>query len=85
MERLRQKDVEAGVSDRGLSDEQKAEIGEIRKVYGARLAQEEILFKSKMQSIFDVDERQKIEAGYRRDQQRLNDERDRKIANVRNR
>jgi hypothetical protein len=83
MARLRQKDAEAGVSDRALSNEQRAEIAEVRKVYGAKLAQEEILFKSKMQALFDPDERQKLDENYRRDVQRLHDERESKIAKVR--
>ena len=83
MARLRQKDAEAGVSDRALSDEQKAEIADIRKVYGAKLAQEEILFKSKLQTTFEPEERQKLDEHYRRDLQRLNDEREGKIAKVR--
>jgi hypothetical protein len=85
MARLRQKDAEAGVSDRALSEEQKAEIADIRRVYGARLAQEEILFTSKMRTLFEPEERQKLDEHYRRDVQRLNDERDGKIAKVRSR
>jgi hypothetical protein len=83
MERLRRKDVEDGVSDRALSDEQKAEIADIRKVYAAKLAQEEILFKSKMLTLFEPEERLKVDEHYRRDLHRLNDERDSKIAKVR--
>lgn len=82
MERLRRKDVEEGRDERLLSAEQKDEIGEIRKVYAARIAQAEILQKSSLLSAFDPEARQKLEADYRRDVERLNDERDRKIASV---
>jgi hypothetical protein len=85
MERLRQKDAEAGVSEPALGEDQKAEIADIRKVYGAKLAQEEILFKAKMQTVFDPEERKKLDDNYRRDLQRLNDERESKIAKVRQR
>jgi len=85
MERLRRKDADEGRGERPLSDEQKAEIGEVRKVYAARLAQAEILHKSGLMSMFDPEARAKAEAEYRRDVERLNEERDRKIDAVRNR
>ena len=83
MERLKKQDAEQGVSDRPLTEEQKNEIADVRKTYGAKLAQEEILFKSKLQTTFEAEERQKLDEHYRRDLQRLNDERDGKIAKVR--
>ncbi len=55
MERLKKKDVEQGVTEHALTDEQKNEIAEIRKTYGAKLAQEEILFKSKAAGLFDAE------------------------------
>jgi hypothetical protein len=84
MERLRKKDAEQGIGDRSLSEEQKAEIASIRQNYTAKLAQEDILFKSRIATIFEYEERQKLEEGHRREMQRLNDERDRKIEKVRN-
>lgn len=83
MERLKKKDAEAGVSERALTDEQKNEIAEVRKTYAARLAQEEILFKSKTAGFVDHDSRQVLEENYRRDVDRLNHERDRKIEKIR--
>jgi hypothetical protein len=85
MERLRRKDVEEGRDERLVSPEQKEEIGEIRKVYAARIAQAEILHKSGLLSTFDPAEREKLEAQYRQELERLNTERDRKIASVRER
>lgn len=83
MERLKKKDAEQGVSDRALTDEQKNEIAEVRKTYAARLAQEEILFKSKVQGVFDPDAHQALQDNYRRDVERLTHERDRKIEKIR--
>ena len=83
MERLRRKDAEAGIVERPATDEQKAEIAEIRSVYAARIAQEEILYKSKLATTWDPEERSRVEDGYRREVQRLADERDRKIERVR--
>jgi exonuclease I len=83
MERLRKKDAEQGVSDRSLSDEQRAEIASIRQNYAAKLAQEDILFKSRLAATLEYEARLKLEDGHRREMQRLNDERDRKIEKVR--
>jgi hypothetical protein len=83
MARLKQKDADEGVSDRPLSDDQKNEIAEVRKTYSARLAQEEILFKSKLAGAFEYEARQTLQENYRRDVERLNNERDRKIEKIR--
>ena len=83
MARLRKQDVDAGVADKPLTDAQKTEIAEVRQTYAAKLAQEEILFKSKLQASVDYDERQKMEENYRRDVERLTHERDRKIEKIR--
>ena len=83
MERLRKKDAEQGISDRPLTEDQKNEIAEVRKTYAAKLAQEEILFKSKLQSLPDYETRQQLQENYRRDVDRLNHERDRKIEKIR--
>jgi hypothetical protein len=85
MERLKKKDVEQGVSERSLTDDQKNEIADIRKTYSARLAQEEILFKSKLQGYLEPEARRALEDNYRRDVERLNHERDRKIEKIRER
>jgi hypothetical protein len=83
MERLKKKDAEQGVSDRSLTEEQKNEIAEVRKMYGAKLAQEEILFKSKTQGYIDPEARRTFEENYRRDVDRITHERDRKIEKIR--
>jgi len=83
MERLRRKDTEQGVSERPLSDEQKAAIATVRQTCAARLAQEEILFRSRTQAALEFEERQKLEDLYRRDVQRLTEDRDRKIDKIR--
>ena len=83
MERLKKKDADEGVSERALTDEQKNEIAEVRKTYGAKLAQEEILFKSKTHGYVDPESRRTLEENYRRDVERLTHERDRKIEKIR--
>ncbi len=83
MERLRLKDAEDGVVAKTLTADQKAEIAQVRQVYAAKVAQEEILFKSKLASARDPEERMKLEEGHRRDLQRLGEERERKIEKLR--
>jgi hypothetical protein len=83
MERLRQKDAEAGIEERAMSDEQKAEIAEIRRVYAAKRAEAEILHKSKLAGVFDPQERAVLEQGHRRDLERLRDDEERKLLKIR--
>lgn len=83
MERLKKQDAEQGVAVRFLTEDQKNEIAEVRKRYAARLAQEEILFKSKLQGLPDSDDRRTLDENYRRDVERLNHERDQKIEKLR--
>ncbi len=85
MERLKKKDVEQGVTERALTEEQKNEIADVRKTYAARLAQEEILYKSKTAAFVEPEARRVLEDNYRRDVERLNHERDRKIEKIRDR
>ena len=46
LERLKKKDREDGVEERALTDEQKQQIAEVRRVYEAKLAEREILHQS---------------------------------------
>jgi hypothetical protein len=85
MERLKKQDVEQGVSERALTEEQKNEIADVRKTYGAKLAQEEILYKSKTAAYLEPEARRALEDNYRRDVERLTHERDRKIEKIRDR
>lgn len=84
MARLKKQDADAGVTEHPLTDQQKNEIAEVRKTYAAKLAQEEILHQSKLMASADFDERAKLDEHYRRDLDRLNHERDRKIEKIRN-
>lgn len=83
MARLRKKDADAGVSETPMTADQKAEIADVRQTYSAKLAQEEILYKTKLHASVDYDERQKMEENYRRDVERLTSERDRKLEKIR--
>ena len=83
MERLRKKDEEAGIVRRELTDADKAAIAEIRSFYAAKIAEIELRHQAATAVIFDPAEREPLDAEYRRDRERLSDERDRKIEKVR--
>jgi hypothetical protein len=83
MARFKKQDAEQGVSERALTGDQKTEIAEVRKMYAAKLAQEEILFKTKLQGLLEPEARREAQEHYRRDVERLNHERDRKIEKIR--
>jgi hypothetical protein len=83
MARLRQKDDETGERTQVLTDDQKARIADVRQASQAKLAQEDILFKSSLATTWDPDARAKLEAEHRRDIQRIHDERDSKLEKIR--
>ena len=83
MERLRRKDAAEGVEERSVTDEQKAEIAEIKRVYAAKIAEAEILHKSKLMALFDPEQRALVEQGHRRDLERLREDQERKLAKLR--
>jgi hypothetical protein len=83
MARLRKKDKDEGVEEREVSDEQKAAIGELRRVYEAKLAEREIIHRSKLQRAADPAALEALEEEYRRDRERLTAERDRRIEKAR--
>ena len=82
MERLRQKDREAGVEERPLTDQQKAAIAEARQVYQAKMAEREILHRDALHKAQSSQEVEKLEAEVARDRDRLASDRDRKIAEI---
>ena len=83
MERLRQKDKEASVEERPLTDEQKAAIAEARQFHQAKAAEREILHQAALAAARTHEEVDKLNEELRRDQERLAKDRDRKIAEIR--
>lgn len=83
MERLRQKDQEQGIVEQPVTGEQKEAIAEARRVHEAKVAEVTILHQSKLATVTDWDERERIEGEHRRDLERLANDRDRKIARIR--
>ena len=84
MERLKKKDADEGVERRPLTDAQKAAIAEVRSQYEAKLADLEIRHQPVAQAAqIDPASVAELEAEYRRERQRLVDERERKIEKIR--
>ena len=83
MERLAKKDKDAGVDATTVTDAQRAAIAEARSVAAAKLAEREILFKSKIAAVPDPEAREVLEQEYRRDRERITSDRDRKIEEIR--
>ncbi|MBP1595606.1 MAG: hypothetical protein H6Q07_2275 [Acidobacteria bacterium] len=83
MERLRRQDAEQGLVEQPLTDDQKQRIEEARRACRAKLAQFEIMHRSKLSGTYDPEERATLEGQYRRDVERANEERDRAIEKIR--
>ena len=83
MERFKKKDADAGVERKSLTDAQKAKVADIRSFYQAKLAELEILHTGKLRTLFDPAERELREDEYRRERERLANERDAKIEKAR--
>ena len=82
MERLRQKDREAGVDERPLTEAQKAALAEVRKFYEAKAAEREILHQHALRNARTREEVEKLEAELAQDRERLTSDRERKIAEI---
>ncbi len=83
MERLKQRDVDAGIESRQVTDAQKAAIAEVRNFYEAKIAEQQVLHQSAVRSTFDPAERDTLDQQYRRDIERFASERDGKIDKIR--
>jgi hypothetical protein len=83
MERLEAEDREAGTKETPLTPKQKEEIAEARRVASSRLAEREILFRDSMRKTPDPETREKAEAEYQIDRQRINDDCERVIEAIR--
>lgn len=85
MERLRKKDADAGVEASTLTDAQRKAIAEARSVCEAKLAEREILHRSKLAAVREPEARETLDQEYRRDRERITNDRDRKIEEIRGR
>ena len=83
MERMRRKDTDSGIVEQPPTDEQKTAIAEVRSLHASKVAELEILHRSKISAFFDPAERAVLEETYRRDLSRLHEDLERKIGKIR--
>ena len=85
MERLRKKDADAGIVTTPMTDEQKAAMAEVRSVYDAKIAEQQILQDAALRRMYGVDpaEVAEVERQFRREKEHLASERDAKIEKIR--
>lgn len=83
MERLKQKDAEAGIEQKPLTDEQRTAIAEARNVYEARVAERRIMHQSQTAVLFDPQELEVKREELLRDLAQFESERDAKIRRIR--
>lgn len=83
MERLRQKDADAGITVVPLTDEQRAAIAEVRNAAQAKLAHAEVMHQSDRLRAADAESLAVMDDGYRRDRERIISDRDDRIEKIR--
>lgn len=83
MERLRKKDEEEGRVETPLTDDQRVAIADARSLYAAKMAEAEILHKSKIAGVFDPAQLEELAENHRRDVARIRDDEERKIEQLR--
>ncbi len=85
MERLKAEERAAGTEEAPLDNKQKEAIAEARRIASARLAEREILFKDALKKAAEPEAREKAEAEYRIDRQRIEDDCERAVEAIRKR
>ena len=83
MERLRKKDAEEGRTETPLTDEQRKAIADARSLYASKVAEAEILHKSKVAGLFDPAQLEELAENHRRDLARIHDDEERAITKIR--
>jgi hypothetical protein len=83
MARLKQRDADTGVADRTITDAQKADIAEARNLHAAKVAELQILQRTKTAGVFDPAERERLDTEYREELRRLASDMERKIDKIR--
>jgi len=83
LERLKQKDADAGIEQKALTDEQREAIAEARSLYEARVAERRIMHQSQTAAIFDPQELELHREHLLRDLAQFESDRDAKIRKIR--
>ena len=82
LERMAARGIE-GPREASLDPATKEAIAEARRKADAKLAELEILHRDRLKTVRSADERDQEEAGYRRDRERIESDRDREIERLR--
>ncbi len=82
LERMEKQGIERP-REETFSDELREKIGDVRRKAEAKLAELEILHQNRLKSIYDPAKQQEEEEDYRRERRRIEDERERKIEELR--
>jgi len=82
LERMEKQGIERP-REESFGDELREKIAEARRRAEAKLAELEILHKNSMKSAYDPTQRQEDEEEYLRERRRIEDERDRKVEELR--
>lgn len=83
LERLKQKDADAGIEQKPLTDTQRAAIAEARSVYESRVAERRIMHQSQTAAVFDPQELEARQEELRRDLAQFESDRDAKVRKIR--
>jgi hypothetical protein len=83
LERLKQKDADAGIEQKALTDEQREAITEARNLYEARVAERRIMHQSQIAAVFDPQELELHREHLLRDLAQFESDRDAKIRKIR--
>jgi hypothetical protein len=82
LERLEKQGIERP-REGSLSDETRRQMAEVRNKAEARIAELEILYQNRLKTTYDPMKRQEEEDEYVRERRRLEEDRDRKIEQLR--
>jgi hypothetical protein len=83
MERLQKGDKDAGIERKPLTDAQRAAIAEVRNLYESKLAEQDVMHQSKLRRTLDVSEIDALNQLGRQERERLVNDRDAKIEQIR--
>jgi hypothetical protein len=82
LERMEKQGIERP-REESFGDELREKIAETRRKAEAKIAELEILHKNSLKSVYDPGKRQEDEEAYHRERRRIEEERDRKIEELR--
>ncbi|MEA2603204.1 MAG: hypothetical protein QOF89_4196 [Acidobacteriota bacterium] len=82
LERMEKQGIERP-REETFSDEAREQIAEARRRAEASLAELEILHQNRLKTIYDLAKREEEEEEYRRDRRRIEDQRERKVEELR--